>query len=133
MLRIVKRTSRGKPRPKSPHDLLVAQICDYLNSALPRRAFFTVIFNGGGRNMIRGPSLESQGVKRGLMDVLILYDRKAYCLEAKAGKDTLSPEQRQTHAEIQDALVPIGVVRSVDDVQRFLRDDCGLWLRATPQ
>jgi hypothetical protein len=41
----------------------------------------------------------------------------------------LQPNERDCHAALQDARVPVAVARSLEDVQRFLRDVCALPMR----
>lgn len=126
MWRSVKRTSRGKQPRQRPEAVLHKLVVEYLARALPKGAFFSTLPMSGGANFMRGPTLTSQGAKRGLPDILIVHAGSAYFIELKAKGGTLSTEQRATHADLQTARAPVGVCRSLDDVQRFLREDCGL-------
>jgi len=48
--------------------------------------------------------------------ILILFDRRAYCLECKSDQGELEPEQRGAHAQLQSALIPVETVRRIEEV-----------------
>lgn len=124
MLRVTKKP-RGKPRQR-PEAILHKQVVQYLARALPKGAFFSTLFNGGHGHFIRGAHLSSIGVRLGLPDIMVVHDGRAFFIELKSAVGRLSVEQRAVHADLQTARCRVAVCRSLDDVQRFLRDDCGL-------
>lgn len=132
-VRVVKRTKQVRIKRERPEAVLQKAVIAYLSAALPRNALATTFPMSGGANFLKGPSLASQGAVRGFPDIIILHEAKCYAIELKSTTGRLSPEQREVHAKLQDARVPVAVCRSVDDVRRFLVDDCGLWLRGVVQ
>jgi hypothetical protein len=132
VFRVERTKKRRAPKRQRPEAILHKQVIAYLARALPLRAFHSTLFNGGHGHFIRGAMLSTIGVRRGLPDILVLHEGKAYGIELKSNIGRLSGHQHECHAALNDARVPVRVCRSVEDVHRFLVTDCGLNLRARP-
>lgn len=106
------RIIRG-PKEDQLH-LSVAQLLDWI--LLPP-AFYTTFPAGWG---VLSPSmaqrLKRSGLKAGMPDMLIFYEGLAYGIELKAGKNTTTPEQKETIAKLSAAGVQVWVCKSVEDV-----------------
>ena len=118
---------RGRKRQR-PEEALRAAVVAYLAQALPPTAFFSVFPMGGG-GLFHGLRMRDLGARQGFPNLLILHDGRAYCIELKSGSGVLQPSQRDCYAALQDARVPVTVARSVEDVQRFLCEECALPMR----
>ncbi len=104
---------------RHPEAALQRQIVGYLSWALAPPAWFTTIGHGGG-GLMRGMILKGMGMKAGVPDLMILYDKNAYFVELKAAKGVLSDAQKATHAALWAAKCPVAVVRSLDEFRALL-------------
>lgn len=78
--------------------------------------------NENRRNGIReGARRKARGCIAGVPDMEFHYRGRALCVELKAERGRLSPEQRVLHARLKAAGTPVAVCRSLDDVIDFLR------------
>ena len=125
---IVERKRRRRPVRPSADDVLRATVVSYLAQALPPTACFSV-FPHREAGMFHGLRMRSLGVRLGLPSVLILHGGHAYCIDLKTGRGALQPQQRDCCAALQDARIPVAVARSLEDVQRFLCEDCASPMR----
>ena len=105
-----------------PEEQIQKAIVRFLGHALPLDAFvFAVPNQRGTRKKFEMGILKSLGVRAGVPDLIILYRQKFIGLEVKAPGNSLSPEQKVA----RDAIVRAGgiyeLVRSVEEVERFLR------------
>jgi hypothetical protein len=125
---IVERKQRRRQKRPGPDDILRETVVAYLAQALPPTAFFGS-FHLADAVYFHGLKLRSLGVRRGFPGLLILNDGRAYCIDLKAGRGAPHPSQRDCYAALQDARVPVTVARSLEDVQRFLYEDCALPMR----
>jgi len=125
---IVEHKRRRRQKRPRPDDVLCEAVVAYLAQALPPTAFFGS-FPLGDAVLFHGLTLRSLGVRRGFPGLLILHDGRAYCIDLKAGRGALQPSQRDCYAALQDARVPVTIARSLEDVQRFLCEDCALPMR----
>lgn len=96
-------------------------ITTFLTHALPEDAFQFHISNEGRRGRSEQARFKKAGGKAGVPDRCILWRGKAYFLEAKSDKGTLTQSQKKTIPQIQTAGCPVAVVRSVEDVEAVLR------------
>jgi hypothetical protein len=124
---IVERKQRRRQKKPSANELLQKAVIGYLAQALPPTAFFRLFPTGGG-GVFHGLRMRDLGVREGFPNLLVLYDGCAYCIELRAG-GLLLPSQRDCYAALQDARVPVTVARSLEDVQRFLSEECALPMR----
>ena len=125
---IVERKKRRRPVRPGADEVLRAAVVAYLAKALPPTAFFSVFPHREG-GMFHGLRMRSLGVRQGLPSVLILHGGHAYCIDLRTGRGALQPSQRDCYAALQDARIPVTVARSLEDVQRFLCEDCALPMR----
>lgn len=114
-------------RPEQDLQQLVA---GYLRMSLPTNLWFHVPNSSGNRGARLGGILKSLGVRAGVPDlVFVLNDGKAAFIELKAGKGSLSTEQRVFRADCERLGVPYAVCKSLEEVQGTLQG-WGLILRA---
>lgn len=77
--------------------------------------------NENRRNGVReGARRKARGCIAGVPDMEFHYRGRAMCVELKAEKGRLSPEQKALHARLKAAGTPVAVCRSLDDVTAFL-------------
>jgi hypothetical protein len=110
---------RSGAAPISEHQLQRA-VADYLDRALPEDAFWTSI-DSAGRGPIQGARMKRRGVKRGLLDALIIWRDVTIWLELKSGKGRVTPEQAAFMRIALDAGHFATLCRSVDAVADALR------------
>jgi hypothetical protein len=91
------------------------QVCDYLGLALLPPAWFTTFPADGATRRGR------IGLKRGVPDILIVHEGRAYWIELKAARGRVSNEQQLTMCAIEAAGARAYVCRSLDDVIIGLR------------
>ena len=99
---------------------LCQDIVRYLSVTLEHTAIIIHVPNEGQRNVRAGAVLRSMGLLPGCPDYLIVHDGHVYAFEVKAARGYPTKLQRDVMARFEAASVPCAVVRSVDDVQRFL-------------
>jgi len=126
---IVEHKQRRRQKPARPDETLRAAVVAYLAQALPPTAFFCV-FPLGGDGLFHGLRMRDLGARHGFPNLLILHDGRAYCIDLKLGPGVLKSSQRDCYAALQDARVPVTVARSLEDVQRFLCEECALPMRS---
>jgi hypothetical protein len=125
---IVERKQRRRRKTPSANELLQTAVVSYLAQALPPTAFFSVFPRGGG-SLFHGLRMRDLGLREGFPNLLVLYDGCAYCIELRTGGYVPLPSQRDCYAALQDARIPVTVARSLEDVQRFLCEECALPMR----
>lgn len=104
-------------------------ITEYLKFALPPDAVSFHIPNEGRRGFRQQSEFKRAGGVAGMPDRCILWQGRAYFLEAKGRLGRMSPAQKAMFVCLQSAGCDVAVVRSVDDVQSALRA-WGITLRA---
>jgi hypothetical protein len=72
-------------------------------------------FSGGYRRPREAAIYKSLGARPGLPDVMVLYQRRLYCLELKCSDGRLRPAQIVTHAEMRAAGAEVAVVAGLDE------------------
>jgi hypothetical protein len=119
-------------RRNHPEDVLHIAAAQYLDLALPKDAAWTTVEHGGKRTKTEAGKLKAKGLKRGWPDVQIVYRERLILFELKAPGGTLSPAQKEMHAQLSlaGALVFPGFVTRVEQIEGFLRG-CGVPLRAS--
>ena len=125
---IVERRQRRRQRKPTTNDVLQKAVIGYLAQALPPTAFFRLFPLGGG-GLFHGLRMRNLGVREGFPNLLVLYEGRAYCIELRTSSYVPLPSQRDCYAALQDARVPVTVARSLEDVQRFLCEECALPMR----
>jgi hypothetical protein len=66
--------------------------------------------------------MAGMGVRRGAPDLLFIVDGRAFGLELKSKRGTLSPAQRECHEEIRRAGGLVGVAGSIDEAVSMLSE-----------
>ncbi len=116
---------KNDPSEQQIHNSIVA----YLHRALPAGAIFHHSPNEGNRGgrvgALDGYRRKRAGVCAGWPDLEIIAGGRAYFIEIKSRRGTLSAAQRATLARLEAAGAETCLARSIDDVERFLRH-CGL-------
>lgn len=107
-------------------------IVRYLAHALPTDAFlFATTNQRGTRKRFEMGILKAMGARAGVPDLCLIHHGRFIGLEVKAPKTgRMSERQADAAEEIVSAGGLYSVVRSVEDVERFLRS-IGVPLRAT--
>lgn len=84
---------------------------------LPDKLLFAVP-NGGSRHKIEAANMKRQGVKAGVVDVILQIPKKGFaslCLEFKTKTGRQSKEQREYQRQVEMAGSKYVVVRSVEE------------------
>lgn len=119
------------PRTRSREEFALAKsVKQFLERALPRDAVFMSIPNEGRRSLKSAGELKSVGLLTGAPDLLIVWRGRAIFIELKTKTGCLSKPQRIVHKRLLAAEAEVMLARSVEDVERGLRE-VGLRLRAT--
>lgn len=111
-----------KPR-RRPEQAIQKNLVDNLPFILPRDSFLFAVPNGGKGSPIERAIFKSQGVVAGVTDLILLWAGRAFGIEVKADKGTVSDKQAAVHDRMRLAGVPVGVVRSLQEAITFLRDN----------
>ena len=101
-------------------EALQRQVADYLDRHLPDGALWWHTPNGGHRNKAVAAKLKAQGVKRGVPDVIILWQGSALFIELKTPTGALSKEQREWRDSLGNEGFDWGLCRSLESVADFL-------------
>jgi hypothetical protein len=107
---------------RRPEQAVQGNIVRHLPFILPRDAFMFAVPNGGARVGKEGAIFQRQGVVAGVPDLIVLWAGRAFGLEVKAEKGTLSAKQVAAHAAMRRAGAPVAVVRSLPDAIAFFRE-----------
>jgi hypothetical protein len=96
----------------------VAEFLDWI--LLPPAMYTTFPAGWGQLGFKTSNQLKRSGLKPGMPDIMVLYDSHCFFIELKAGKNTLSPVQREMHSKLRDAGVHVYVAKSIEDVVTVL-------------
>src|SRR6185312_13501021 len=91
------------------------EVADFLAVALRPPTFWTT-FPAGGGGLVRGRQLKRAGLKAGFPDLLIIHEGKAFGIELKAPGKYLEPHQREMHAALLLAGMPVYTARSKEEI-----------------
>ena len=91
------------------------EVADFLAVALRPPTFWTT-FPAGGGGIVRGRQLKAMGLKSGFPDLLIIHEGKAFGIELKAPGKYLEPHQREMHAALLLAGMPVYTARSKEEI-----------------
>lgn len=112
---------QSKRRTRRPEQAFQASLVKSLRMIVPREVMVFAVPNGGWRSAAEGAIFIGQGVVPGMPDLMILHDGRAFGLELKAGKGKTSDAQERAHEALGRALIPVAVVRRLDEALDFLR------------
>ena len=106
----------------------VARYLDLVN------IMYFAIPNGGNRNVITATKLKSEGVQKGIPDICLLKDGRAYFLEIKKPKTDkpkgyLSKDQKAMIERINEAGCDVAVIHSVGELVEMLNKWEFKWTR----
>jgi hypothetical protein len=109
-----------------PEDNLQKSVCEHLDIALPISAWYCAVPNGSvlaGDKVQRARQmnkLKSTGLKVGAPDLVICWSGRFIGIELKAGKGSLSDNQKDVSDKITLAGGLWSCCRSLGDVEAFL-------------
>ena len=103
-------------------DDLQAAVCTFLKWKLPEDAEFWAVPNGGKRHGKEAARMTRLGTKAGVPDIHLAYAGRLFCMELKSPTGELSLVQVQMISKLLRCGVPTVVVRSLEDVERTLRN-----------
>jgi hypothetical protein len=104
-----------------PETQLHKSVAAYLNLVLSPATWWTSI-DHSFRGKVRGGMWKSQGVKKGIPDIILLHNGWFHGIELKAEGGRVSPEQAECHKAIRTAHGKVAVCRSIDDVAESLAE-----------
>lgn len=107
--------------PSPSEAQIQASIIDWLALELRPDAVAFHVPNRWSRGGVRtGAQLKKMGLVAGIPDILILGpEGRAYAIECKAEKGTLSGPQKAMRDRLRECRVPWAVVRSLEEAQAF--------------
>jgi hypothetical protein len=105
-----------------PESELHKTVAKYLDLILYPSTWWTSIGHGNRGKPVRGALWKAQGAKKGVPDILIVYNGWVYFIELKSESGKLSPEQVKCHETITAAHGRVAVCRSIDDVAESLAE-----------
>lgn len=120
----------GVPTRLNPEAVLQHAVMTFLAAALPSDAITHHSPGEGKRTKGAQAALSRSGFCKGWPDIEIVWQGRVYFIELKAARGVLSAAQRETHRRLVYSGATVAVCRSVDGVERALRD-AGMPLRAT--
>jgi len=95
---------------------LAESVNQFLAVALPREAFYCHVPNEGKRSYAVAAELQRQGMRAGIPDYCILYAGRAYWIELKSKRGSISEAQKRVHRELRNAGCEVVVARSIAEV-----------------
>jgi len=108
-------------RRQTPEDDLQRAIVGLLTRTRPRALWFHVP-NGGPRDRRTAARFVGLGVRKGVPDLVFIGPGgRAYCMELKAPKGRLSPDQKAWREAAEALGAPVAVIRSIDEAVAALR------------
>ena len=104
-----------------PEEQLQKAVAQYLDLVLPKDAVWWHTPNQRGtRKGWENKMLSAMGVKAGVPDCVILWNKRLYCVELKAPREYLSDAQKDMHDRLRRAGAKITLARCLEDVEDFL-------------
>lgn len=114
------------PAAKRRHDEddLQRAVMQFLAVALPADGVAYAVPNGGMRSAREAARMKGLGVRAGIPDIAIVCRGKAAFIELKAPRGVQSQTQRNMANKLIYCGAAVCLCRSVDDVERSLREAC---------
>jgi len=119
----------ARPRNVQREWVLQRAIVAYLSKALPATAYFTSIDIGSAGSAMQGQLRKARGVRPGIADVMIIYNRIVLWLEIKSGTQ-LSEAQKLFRDSVSANGCWWSLARSPEDAEQACTL-AGIPLRAT--
>jgi hypothetical protein len=102
---------------QQPERRLHKQVADYLDLALPQSACWWPTPNASKRTPAQAANMKrAKEFRPGIPDIMICYRGRLICVELKAPKGRLSPEQDAIHERLTLSGAVVCVCRSLDEV-----------------
>lgn len=116
---------------RKEEDKLHREIWKWLETLIPSDCEAWSVEN---RNLgpVVGRLNKMRGCKSGVPDLHFLHKGRLFCVELKAGRTGLSPNQKQLHDRIRHCGGVVSVCRSIEDVAAFLETN-GIKLKGAIQ
>jgi len=111
----------------------VADWLRFVERELGEPLIWTSVVNEGRRGWKAQQTIKRHGLRKGWPDITILHGGDLLCIELKAAKGRLSPEQRVVGEIIQAAGGYWAMARSLEETQECLRNWGRSWPRLTWQ
>lgn len=92
----------------------------HLRARAAAGVFFFHVPNGGRRSAVEAAIMQGLGVRAGMPDIVCIKAGQAYGLELKAGKGSLSANQRQCHDDLRAAGAIIGTATGLSEALTWL-------------
>jgi hypothetical protein len=92
------------------------QVAKFLDAALCPEVFWTTIDHAGGGKVL-GAQRKARGARKGIPDVLLVHQSKAFWIELKTAKGRVSEAQKEVGGHLVIAGCPVTVARSLEEVQ----------------
>lgn len=96
------------------------QVVAYLDVVLPHDCFYTAINPIPSKTIAVAARSKTMGMKAGVPDLMLNYDRKAFWLELKTTKGRLSPAQIMVRSRIREAGGEVYVCSTLEEVRDAL-------------
>ena len=112
------------PARQHPEDDLQRAVMRFLDLALGPEGVAYAIPNGGKRHAREAARMKGLGVRSGIPDIGICYRGRALFVELKAPRGVVSAAQREMAKRLHFAGAAVMLCRSVEDVERSLREAC---------
>ena len=127
-------TKAPRKKPHRLEDGIHLSVAKYLRAVIGREGqtsetgvLWYSVETRGRRSLREGSANKSRGCIKGVPDISVFHSGRAYWIELKSDKGTLSLEQATLHTQAKLAGVSAAVCRSIDDV----RDVLSAWLIPT--
>lgn len=113
-------------RRKQPEEALQRQVAQFLDAALLAPAWWTHFPAGGLRSKATAAKLKAAGLKPGVADCLLFYPHplrtpptpQILAIELKAGRNSLSLDQRRKHAQFERLGAYTAVCKTLVEVEQ---------------
>ena len=115
-------------RRAAPEEALQRACVQWLRWAIPDGAPFwwTHIRNEAKRSVVEGKRAKDMGMTPGAPDLVLCVDGRFVGVELKVGRRPVTDNQALAHKEIWEAGGAVYLVRSLEDLQRVIRDELGM-------
>jgi len=101
-------------------------ILRFLQIALPGDALIHATLaegnRGGRKGVVDGARRKAMGQLAGMPDLMIAVRGRVAFMEVKTPSGRVSPAQKSVHENLSAQGLPVAVVRSVDDADRFIAE-----------
>lgn len=108
-------------RRKSENEIQ-SECCVWFNNTYPHlRGLLFAVPNGGGRSSLEGKILKMTGVRRGVADLLFMYQGETYCIEMKTETGTQSNYQIEWQFMVEKHGFSYVILRSLNEFKKHIQ------------